>query len=179
VRSFPQNWQRSTNEWIYFTDESPDHRSSKRNFFANIHLRSLEDLGDDNVHMTKIGHKRQVFDLRNGISKRSDGDKSYRRVELEPNFHKLGSTLPPVNFGHMKNPHGSMKTFIPMTNETISIIDEDAFKEKERKREYDESINEVIQLDKWKPAEILTSAFKVFASDSNDKRSERYRSHFR
>ncbi|CAF0746982.1 unnamed protein product [Adineta ricciae] len=179
VRSFPQNWQRTSNEWIYFPDESADHRPSKRNLFADMHLRSIEDLGNDDVHMTQMGHKRRVYDSRNGIPKRSDGDKSYRRVEYEPNFHKLGSTLPPINFGYNGNPDELEKTFIPMKRDTIHVIDEEEFEEKQRQREYDESIDEVRQLDKWKPAECLKSAFQVFPSDSKDKRAGKRRSHFR
>ncbi|CAF0831258.1 unnamed protein product [Adineta steineri] len=179
VRAYPQNYQRSTNEWTYFTDESPDHRPAKRNLFANIHLRSIEDLGDENVHMTQIGHKRKVYDVRNGLPKRSDGDKSYRRVEFEPDFHKLGSTLPAINFGHMKSVDELNKTFIPMKNETLHVIDDKEFEEKERKREYDESINEVHRLDNWKPAECLKSAFNVFPTSSKDKRAGKRRGHFR
>jgi hypothetical protein len=173
MRSFPQNWQRSENEWIYFSDEHKEHRSSKRNFFADIHLRSLEDLGDENVYMTQIGRKRKVFNLRNGLEKRSEGDKSYRRVELSPDFHKLGSTLPPIDFGRVKKQHGPEKTIVPMQNEIIPIVDENDFEEKELKREHDEHINEVIQLEKWKPAESITTAFKVFNTEP------RYRPRFR
>ena len=40
-----------------------------------------------------------VADKRNGIPMTSPGDKSYRTVEYSPDFYKLGSTLPVVNFG--------------------------------------------------------------------------------
>ncbi len=176
MRPFPQNWQRSKKEWLYFCDESMEHRSSKRNFFADIHFRSLEDLGDENVQMAMIGRKRRGFDSRNGLEKRSEGDKSYRRVELSPDFHKLGSTLPAVDFGRVKKRHGSEKTFVPMNNETIPIVDEHEFEEKELKREQDELINEVIQLDQWKPAETMITAFKVFDTDPN---GGKYRPRFR
>lgn len=169
MRPFPQNWQRSKNDWVYFTDESPDVRSSKRNFFANIHLRSIEDLGDEDVHLAQIGHKKQVFETRNGLQKRSEGDKSYRVVELSPDFHKIGSTLPAVNFGRKKQRHGNKKTFVPMTNETIPAIDANDFEKKERQRETEQIINEVINLETWVPTQSMTRAFNVFNSDSNDK----------
>lgn len=179
MRPYPQNWQRTKNEWLYFSDEHMDNRSSKRNFFADIHFRSLEDLGDGDIHMAQIGRKAQVFDIRNGLNKRSEGDKNYRRVELSPDFHKFGSTLPAVDFGRIKKRHGPEKTYVPMKNEIIPIVDENDFAEKERKHEYDELVNEVIQLEQWKPAEIITSAFKVFDIDPNDKTLIKYRPRFR
>jgi hypothetical protein len=179
MRPFPQNWQRSKNEWLYFSDESMNNRSSKRNFFADIHFRSLEDLGDGNVQMAQIGHKRQVLDVRNGLEKKSEGDKSYRRVELSPDFHKFGSTLPPIDFGRVKKRHGHAKTYLLMKNEVIPIVDEHDFEEKERKREHDEIVDEVIQLDNWKPVETMTNAFKVFDTDPDDTNGVKYRPRFR
>jgi hypothetical protein len=176
MRPYPQNWQRSKDEWLYFNDEPMDHPSSKRNFFDNTYFRSLEDLGDENVYLKNIGRKRKVDDVRNGLQKRSEGDKSYLRAELSPDFYKFGSTLPAVNFGRLKTRHGPTKTFVPMKNEKIPIVDENDFEEKELQRKHDELIDEVIQLDNWKPAEPITTAFKVFDTDPNGKR---YRPRFR
>jgi hypothetical protein len=175
IRPFPQNWQRTTNEWIYCTDESIEHNPSKRNYFQNIHLRSLEDLGDQNMYMSQIGHKKKVVDVRNGVRKRSEGDKNYRIVEQSTDFHKFGSTLPVVDFGNEKKRHGHAKTFVPMKDEKIPVIDENDFIEKERKREQNNVIYEVTRLDNWKPAERVTSAFKVFDLDPNDKNGGKYR----
>jgi hypothetical protein len=104
--------------------------------------------------MAQIGHKRQVLDVRNGLEKKSEGDKSYRRVELSPDFHKLGSTLPPIDFGRVKKRHGHAKTYLLMKNE-------------------------VIQLDNWKPVETMASAFKVFDTDPDDTNGVKYRPRFR
>lgn len=175
VRSFPQNWQRSSNEWIYCTDESRDHRPAKRNLFADIHLRSIEDLGDDDVHMLQMGRKKEITDSRNGLPRRVDGDKSYRRVELEPDFHKLGCTLPPVNFGYNRNALGLDKTFIPMKHDKVQVVDDEEFQERERQREHEQSIKDVELLDQWKPAEGLTSAFDVFPTDAKGKRRGKHR----
>ncbi|CAF3634767.1 unnamed protein product [Rotaria socialis] len=246
MRPYPQNWQRTNNEWIYFNDESADHRPAKRNFFANVYLRSLEDLGDENVHMETMGHKRKVIDPRNGLQKRSEGDKSYRGVELSPNFYKFGCTLPAVNFGRLKKRHGPKKDlgdenvhmetmghkrkvidprnglqkrsegdksyrgvelspnfykfgctlpavnfgrlkkrhgpksrFVPMTNEKIPVTDENEFEEKERRRENNQIVEEVIQLENWTPVESMTRAFTVFDMESNDKEGGKYRPRFR
>ncbi|CAF0729640.1 unnamed protein product [Rotaria sordida] len=179
TRPYPQNWQRTTNEWNYFTDEPIEQNSSKRNFFNNIHLRSLEDLGDQNMYMSQIGCKKKVLDVRNGLKKKSEGDKNYRIVEQSPDFHKFGSTLPIVDFGREKKRHGNVRNFVPMKNEKISIIDEIDFIEKEHKREQENIIDEIVQLDNWKPAERVKSAFKVFDLDPNDKNGGKYRPRIR
>jgi hypothetical protein len=142
-------------------------------------LRSLEDLGDQNMYMSQIGHKKKVRDVRNGVRKRSEGDKNYRRVEQSPDFHKFGSTLPVVDFGLEKKRHGHEKTFVPMKNEKHPIIDENEFAENEYERQEKKIIEEVAQLDRWKPAERVTSAFKVFDLDPNDKNGGRYRPRIR
>jgi len=125
--------------------------------------------------MSQIGHKKKVLDIRNGLGKKSEGDKNYRRVEQSTDFYKFGSTLPVVDFGREKKRHGHITTFVPMKNEKISIIDQNEFAEKELKHEQENIIGEVVQLDKWKPAERVTSAFKVFDLDPNDKNGGRYR----
>lgn len=175
MRPYPQNWQRSKTDWNYFPDESVDHLSSKRNHFANMHLRSIEDLGDDNVYMAQIGHKRAVYDARNGLDKRSEGDKSYRTVELSPDFHKLGSTLPSVHFGREKKYHGREKSMVVMKNDKLSVLDADAFEKKERQQAHDQNIDEVLQLERWKPAETITSAFRVLDRHSTENTSAKYR----
>jgi hypothetical protein len=175
MRPYPQNWQRSKNDWNHFPDESIDHRPTKRNHFANIYLRSLEDLDDDNVSMAQIGYKKQVVDSRNGLGKRSEGDKSYHTVEYSPDFHKLGSTLPSVHFGRAKQTHGHKRNRVPMKNEKISIVDHETFERKVHQQEYEQTIDEVVKLDHWKPAESITSAFQVFDRDSSDQHSGKYR----
>jgi hypothetical protein len=179
MRPYPQNWQRTNNEWLYFSDEIMNKRSSKRNFFGNVYFRSLEDLGDENVNMTQIGRKKKVSDLRNGLRQRSEGDKSYRRVELSPDFYKFGSTLPAVNFGRIKKRHGPAKCYVPMKDEVIPIVDEKDFELKEFQREHNELVTEVVQLDQWKPADTITTAFKVLDLDPNDKNGGKYRPRFR
>ncbi|CAF3002659.1 unnamed protein product [Rotaria socialis] len=179
VRPYPQNWQRSANEWMYFADESINQNSSKRNHFDNIHLRSLEDLGDQNMSMVQIGHKKKVLDIRNGLKKKSEGDKNYRTVEQSPEFHKYGTTLPVVDFGHEKKRQGNARNFVPMRNDRIHIIDEREFTQKERQQEKENIIDEVVQLDNWKPAERVKSAFKVFDLDPNDKYGGKYRPRIR
>jgi hypothetical protein len=125
--------------------------------------------------MSQIGHKKKVLDIRNGLKKRSEGDKNYRIVEESPEFHKFGTTLPVVNFGHEKKRHGHAKTFVPIKNERIPITDQTQFLENEWKREQENIIAEIIRLDQWKPAERVTSAFKVFDLDPNDKNGGRYK----
>ncbi|UJR35987.1 hypothetical protein I4U23_028727 [Adineta vaga] len=179
TRPYPHNWQRSTNEWIYVTDESVEHNPAKRNFFDDIHLRSIEDLGNQNMYMSQIGHKKSVLDIRNGLPKRSEGDKNYRIVEESPDFHKIGPTIPVVEFGRKKREHIFVKSVVQMTNEKVHVIDDKEFAERERKQEQENIIDEVVQLDNWKPAPRVTSAFKVLDLDPNDKRGGRYRPRIR
>ncbi len=131
------------------------------------------------MHMSQIGHKKQVLDRRNGLKQRSAGDKSYQTVEESPDFHKFGSTLPVVEFGHENKRHEPVKSLVPMKNEKTHVIDDHEFAENERKREEKNIIDEVIQLDNWKPAKRVTSAFRVLDLDPNDKNGGRYRPRIR
>ncbi|CAF0874944.1 unnamed protein product [Didymodactylos carnosus] len=162
IRSYPQNWQQTTNEWKYFSDSYRD--SSKRNLFSNIHLRSIEDLGDRDLKKM-IGQKRRVFDCRNGLSQSTNGDKSYRFVEQSPDFYKFGCTLPAVQFGRTKSARESTCVLLNQTG----INDNETFQEKQLRREETNLIEEVKQLDSWKPSDGVTAAFKVFDADQNDK----------
>jgi hypothetical protein len=127
------------------------------------------------MFMSQIGHKKKVRDVRNGLPKRAEGDKSYRIVEHSSDFHKFGSTLPVVDFGHDNKQHGNGRIIVPMKNEKITIIDQNEFAEREWKREEERIVDEVAKLDNWKPAERVTSAFKVFDLDPNDKNGGKYR----
>lgn len=174
-RPFSQNWQETNNEWRYFTDVPLDQQSSKRNIFNQVHLRSTEDLGDENMFMSMIGRKKKVKDLRNGVRKRTEGDKTYKHVEQSSDFYKFGATIPQVNFGQEKKSFQDRRSILVLKNEKIPIVDRDDFLEKERQREYQTLIDEVTHLDKWKPAERVKSAFKVFDNDPHEKQASRYR----
>ena len=125
--------------------------------------------GDVNMFMPTIGHKKRVADLRNGLQKRSEGDKSYRVVEHSPNFYKLGSTLPQVNFGQERDPYAHEKRRVPMRNESVPIVEHHEFVAREQRREYERSVDQVEQLDQWKPAQRVAIAFKVFDDGPKDK----------
>lgn len=129
--------------------------------------------------MTQIGRKKRVLDTRNGLRKKAEGDKCYRTVEQSPEFHKYGSTLPIVEFGREKKRHGNAKNFLILKNEKIHVIDEREFAAKERRREKESIVNDVVELDNWKPAERVKSAFKVFDLDPNDKYGGKYRPRIR
>ena len=131
------------------------------------------------MYMTQIGRKKKVRDIRNGLGKRAEGDKNYRIVEQSTDFHKFGSTLPTVHFGQEKKRHGHAKTFVPMKDERIPIVDENESAEKARKRAQENIIREVTQLEQWKPAHHASSAFKVFDLDPNDKNGGKYKPRIR
>lgn len=127
------------------------------------------------MYMSQIGRKKKVLDIRNGLKKRIDGDKNYRIVEHSTDFYKFGSTLPIVHFGQEKKRHGHAKTFVPMRNEKLSIISPEEYLENQWRHEQEKLIEEVNQLDNWKPAERVKSAFKVLDLDPNDKNGGRYK----
>jgi hypothetical protein len=62
-----------------------------------------------------------------------------------------------------------------MKNEKIPVTDQHEFAEKAWKREQEDVIRDVVRLDQWKPAQRVTSAFKVFDLDPNDKNGGRYK----
>ena len=175
IRPYPQNWQKSTNEWKYFPDAPLEQSSSKRTHFNQIYLRSVEDLGNENMFMSRIGRKKKVLDVRNGLKQRTEGDKSYHYVEQSKDFYKFGATIPQVDFGRERKAYGDRRSFVPMTEEKIPVVDQREFIERERQREYETNIDEVVQLERWKPAERVKSAFKVFDLDPNDKNGGKYR----
>ena len=102
IKSFPNNWVRSQDEWKYFRDAT---QFRKRCLFdvdtqnKQIHLRSIDSLTnrhllddfkfpeEDYVYQT-IGQKRFVSNKRNEIDERSPGDKSYKAVEYSQDFFK-------------------------------------------------------------------------------------------
>ena len=131
------------------------------------------------MYMSKIGRKKKVRDIRNDLPKKSEGDKNYRIVEQSPDFYKFGSTLPVVNFGEEKKRHGHARSFVPMKNEKLLIIDQNEFAKEQLKREQENLIQEVIQLDNWKSSQRVSSAFKVLDLDSSDKSGGRYKPRIR
>lgn len=104
-----------------------------------------------------VGAKKEVYNKRNGIPATSLGDKSYQVPEYSPDFHKHGSTRPVINFG------GSLKyvpdTFVPLQD--LPMRPRVSFEEKERRKLRKQEIDEVKNLDCWRPANPLSPVLQL------------------
>jgi len=148
LRSFPWKSCRTEAEWALYP-EGPD--STLRSNWGGIHKAS-EKSNVEIDHKTLYGMNRKVVDKRNGISMAAPGDKSYQAVEYSPSFHKLGSTLPVVNFGGTQIRE---ETFVPL--HPLPSVPSESYTEKERRRQHFSEMREVEQLEKWRPATPLLS----------------------
>ncbi|XP_046497061.1 spermatogenesis-associated serine-rich protein 1 isoform X2 [Equus quagga] len=89
------------------------------------------------------------IDPRNGIPKLTPGDNPYMYPEQSKDFHKAGSTLPPVNFSLVPY-EKKFDTFIPL--EPLPQIPNLPFWVKEKANRLKNEIREVEELDNWQPA---------------------------
>ncbi|XP_059255054.1 spermatogenesis-associated serine-rich protein 1 isoform X2 [Mustela nigripes] len=92
------------------------------------------------------------IDPRNGIPKLTPGDNPYMYPEQSKDFHKTGSTLPPVNFSIVPY-EKKYDTFIPL--EPLPQIPTLPFWVKEKANRLKHEIREVEELDNWQPASPL------------------------
>ncbi|XP_035880065.1 spermatogenesis-associated serine-rich protein 1 isoform X3 [Phyllostomus discolor] len=92
------------------------------------------------------------IDPRNGIPKLTPGDNLYMYPEQSKDFHKIGSTLPPVNFSIVPY-EKKFDTFIPL--EPPPQIPNLPFWVKEKANRLKNEIREVQELDNWQPATPL------------------------
>ncbi|XP_051264523.1 spermatogenesis-associated serine-rich protein 1-like isoform X2 [Dicentrarchus labrax] len=81
------------------------------------------------------------------------GARPFCSPEYSHNFHKLGSTLPHSTFGTMSNIKAD--TSIPLQSSTNTCV---PYPEKKRLLDRQEEIQEVKQLDEWKPAVCIFTA---------------------
>ncbi|XP_029211215.2 uncharacterized protein LOC114975256 isoform X1 [Acropora millepora] len=98
-----------------------------------------------------LGAKRKVFDKRNGVPAASPGDKSYEVPEYSHEFHKHGSTRPVISFGGSL--HYIPDTFVPLQD--LPLKPRIPFEEKEKVKLKQQEIEEVQDLDNWRPSDPL------------------------
>ncbi|XP_029800350.1 spermatogenesis-associated serine-rich protein 1 isoform X3 [Suricata suricatta] len=104
------------------------------------------------------------IDPRNGIPKLTPGDNPYMYPEQSKDFHKAGSTLPPVNFSTVPY-EKKFDTFIPL--EPLPQIPVLPFWVKEKANRLRNEIREVEELDNWRPAvPLMHSLFPAGSLDS-------------
>lgn len=126
------------------------YKDGKLTWFEGIH-RANHQTYNEVTDLTRFGHKGWVPDSRDGYPETSLGDKPYRRPEYSPEFHKLGSTRPVVNFGGWKAEVAD--TFIPLQPLPPIPVRPYTVLESERKRKLE--IGEVESLEQWRPATPL------------------------
>ncbi|KAJ7344185.1 hypothetical protein JRQ81_000135, partial [Phrynocephalus forsythii] len=111
----PQGHENSAAEWTFYPS-SGNHtfHAGKKCIFDGVHLRNKTSSSERTVEMS-IGKKKCVDEVtsRNGIPFVTPGDHPYACPEQSPDFHKVGSTRPPVNFGSCMYKK-KLDTFIPL-----------------------------------------------------------------
>ncbi|KAF6116305.1 spermatogenesis associated serine rich 1 [Phyllostomus discolor] len=120
-------------EWTFyprFSNSIHTYHIGKQCFFEGVFLSNKRSLAERTVDKC-LGRKKYDIDPRNGIPKLTPGDNLYMYPEQSKDFHKIGSTLPPVNF---------------------SIL---PFWVKEKANRLKNEIREVQELDNWQPATPL------------------------
>ncbi|XP_078225441.1 spermatogenesis-associated serine-rich protein 1 isoform X3 [Callithrix jacchus] len=117
-------------EWTFYPRLSSNihtYHVGKQCFFNGVFLGNKRSLSERTVDKC-FGRKKYDIDPRNGIPKLTPGDNPYMYPEQSKGFHKAGSTLSPVNF---------------------SIL---PFWVKEKANSLKNEIQEVEELDNWRPA---------------------------
>ncbi|XP_058518421.1 spermatogenesis-associated serine-rich protein 1 isoform X2 [Ochotona princeps] len=148
-------------EWTFYPRLSSNihtYHVGKQCRFNGVFLGNRRSCSERRVDKC-LGRKKYDIDSRNGIPKLTPGDNPYMYPEQSKDFHKAGSTLPPVNFSivpYVKK----FDTFIPL--EPLPQFPNLPFCVKEKANNLKNEITEVEELDNWQPAVSLVHS--VFPS---------------
>lgn len=152
MRTFPWMARRSSQEWGMYPEGPKGYDATLRCTFNGKHKATKQSQKEITDAML-LGKSRLVRHKRNGIPLAAPGDKSYQAVEYSPQFHRMGSTLPLVDFG------GSSKkkpdTFIPL--EQMPRMPRESFSQKERWRRRRDEVDQVKRLETWRPSTPLVA----------------------
>ncbi|XP_054425414.1 spermatogenesis-associated serine-rich protein 1 [Pteronotus mesoamericanus] len=163
LRSQTEDGQRP--EWTFyprFSNSIHTYHIGKQCFFNGVFLGNKRSLAERTVDKC-LGRKKYDIDPRNGIPKLTPGDNLYMYPEQSKDFHKVGSTLPPVNFSLVPY-EKKFDTFIPL--EPLPQIPNLPFWVKEKANMLKNEIREVEELDNWQPAiPLIHSLFSAGALD--------------
>ena len=131
MRPYPYTYRQTDNEWLLDPGLS---KKGMKCTFEGVH-KATNTSSDEITHKMLYGRGRTevTIDKRNGIPFASEGDKTYQAPEYSPGFHRIGSSLPLTQFGHVR----------------------DTFREIEKQKQKESEINVVRSLDTWKPATPL------------------------
>lgn len=151
MRPFPYTYMKTDREWLL--DPGLSNRGMKCTF-GGQHMATRTS-SDEITHQMLFGRGRNsvVIDKRNGIGESSPGDKPYRTPEFSPQFHKLGSSLPVIDFGANSVWKTKPDTFVPL--QPLPAEPREPFKVKARREQLEVDKKTVRALDDWKPATPL------------------------
>ncbi|XP_049621173.1 spermatogenesis-associated serine-rich protein 1 [Suncus etruscus] len=138
-------------EWTFyprFSSNVHTYHVGKQCFFNGTFLGNRRSLAESTVDKS-LGKKKYAIDPRNGIPKLTPGDNPYMNPEQSVDFHKAGSTLPPVNFSLVPYKK-KLDTFIPL--EPLPSTPVVPFWMKEKTKRLINEIKEVEELENWRPA---------------------------
>ncbi|XP_056419834.1 spermatogenesis-associated serine-rich protein 1 [Hyla sarda] len=149
-RSYPGSSLNDGAEWSFYPNFGCDftYHTGKRCIIGGVHRGSRVGT---HVHTLpkSTGIKKKVFDPRNGIPEAHPGDKPYHTVEYSAGFHRLGSTLPVVNFRESFKVKAD--TFIPL--QKLPKKPGIPYKAKIHMQNLEEEKRDVEELNRWKPAQ--------------------------
>jgi len=158
LRTFDGSANCCLEEWQQYTN---GYATGKRCFFNDVHSRSVY-AANEIRDIDRFGARRNESKInkRNGIWQASPGDKDYQAPEYSIHFHAKGSTRPTVNFGgsSVKKPD----TFVPL--HPLPNIPCASFVKQEKQRRALDDINDVMALEKWRPATPLHLSVKECAA---------------
>ncbi|XP_065057590.1 spermatogenesis-associated serine-rich protein 1-like [Rhopilema esculentum] len=147
-RHFPGMTLQSYEEWTFYPE---GYNYGKRCTIEGQHIGNSQTTRE--VTLTDvIGRTRKGMNQRAGLPMMTDGDKSYAVPEYSYNFHKVGSTLPAINFSRSSKLVSD--TFIPL--QPLQAKPRRPYMDKHKARIIEEEKMEVAKLSKWKPAPSLT-----------------------
>ncbi|XP_037375721.1 spermatogenesis-associated serine-rich protein 1 isoform X2 [Talpa occidentalis] len=141
-------------EWTFyprFSSNLHTYHVGKQCFFSGLYLGNRRSVSERTVDKC-FGRKKYDIDPRNGIPKLTPGDNPYMYPEQSKDFHKAGSTLPPVNFSVVPF-EKKFDTFIPL--EPLPPIPSLPFWVKEKEQKLQNEIREVAELENWQAAAPL------------------------
>uniref|UniRef100_A0A8D0E6U7 Spermatogenesis-associated serine-rich protein 1 n=1 Tax=Salvator merianae TaxID=96440 RepID=A0A8D0E6U7_SALMN len=145
-------------EWTFYPSSgNHTYHMGKKCIFNGVHFRNKITVSERTLEMC-IGKKKYVTEIasRNGIPLATPGDHPYDCPEQSTDFHKIGSTMPPVNFGGAMYKKRS-DTVIPL--QRLPRLPCVPFLIKKKQQELEKEKVEVKNLDIWKPAPKLVHYF--------------------
>ncbi|XP_060601363.1 spermatogenesis-associated serine-rich protein 1-like isoform X6 [Ruditapes philippinarum] len=144
-------YMKTEREWLL--DPGLSNRGMKCSF--NGEHMATRTSQDEITHTMLFGRGRTVnwIDKRNGIGESSPGDKPYKTPEYSNKFHKLGSSLPVIDFGANSPWKKGPDTFVPL--QPLPSEPREPFRVKARREEKELEKKTVRALDEWRPATPL------------------------